>query len=77
MVVRELVEKLKGLDQDLDVLCCSEDDDLLPPGLGLRLLEISDVAVRDGERLRGDDGIPTLKLGKGPNSVRIAMIDVT
>ncbi len=41
-----------------------------------RLLDIDGVEVSEGERQRGEDQIPTLRLGKGANSVKLAIINV-
>jgi hypothetical protein len=77
MKVKELISKLTELDQELDVLCYTEDADLLPPGHMFRLLEPTAVSVTEGERQRGDDQVATLKLGKGAHSQRLASIEVT
>ena len=77
MKVRELVEQLGSLDPEMEILCCSEDEAILPKGHGFRLLEINGVDVSEGERQRGDDEVPTLKLGKGDSAERIAVISVT
>ena len=76
MKVRELVAKLSKLDQELDVLCYTEDSDLLPEKHMFRLLEIDGVEESEGERRRGDDQVPTLKLGKSPHSERLVFINV-
>jgi hypothetical protein len=77
MKARELIEKLTQLDPERDGLCIIEDDALLPEGRRMRLLEIVDVSEMDAERIRGDDQVAALKLGNGPNSERIAVIEVT
>jgi hypothetical protein len=77
MKVRELIAQLQKLDQQLEVLCYTEDDALLAPKHGFRLLDIVEISVVEGEKLRGDDQIPSLKLGKGPHSQTHAIIEVT
>jgi hypothetical protein len=77
MKVKELVEQLSKLDQELDVICYSEDECLLVPGHIFRLLHISDVSITEGENRRGDDGIPTLKLERSLLSSKYAVIEVT
>jgi hypothetical protein len=76
MKVRELIAKLSGHDQELDVLCYTEDSGFLPEKHLFRLLEIDDVVESEGERLRGEDHIPTLKLGNSSNSEKFALINV-
>ena len=77
MKVKELVAKLVQLDQELDVLCYSEDEGIVPEGHGFTIFEIVAVTATDAELLRVGDGVPSLKLGKGPSSQRIAVIEVT
>lgn len=77
MKVKDLLHKLNKLDPELDVICYSEDSDLLPPKYLLRLLDITGVSVIDCEKMRGDDGIPTFKLGKSSASSKHAAIEVT
>lgn len=54
-----------------------QDKDLLAPEHLFRLLYINDVSIIEGENRRGEDQVPTLKLGKSPLSVKYAAIDVT
>jgi hypothetical protein len=63
MTVKDLIESLGKFDPDLEVLCCTEDDSLLPEGHGIRLLDILDVKALDAERRRGDDQVPSMKFG--------------
>ena len=63
MKVKQLIEALRKLDPELDLLCYTEDDDLLRKSHGFRLLEIDGVTVSEVERRRGHDHIPILKLG--------------
>jgi hypothetical protein len=76
MKVKELVARLNTLDQELQILCYTEDEPLLAEGHSFRLLDIESVDVSEGEMRRGGDNLPTLKLGKGPSSVKLAMISV-
>lgn len=76
MKVKELIAKLSKINQEIDVLCYTEDSDLLPQQHIFRLLEIEDVSESEGERRRGDDQIPTLKFGKSPHSESLAIINV-
>lgn len=77
MKVSELIAKLEQVDQDLEVLCYTEDEDLLPNGHGFRLMDVVGVQVAEGEQVRGDDEIPSLKLGKSPSAIRFATVQVT
>ena len=70
MKVSELQEKLIKFDPGLDVLCYTED-------VGFTLLDIENVTIMYGERKRLVDGTPTIKIGKGPNSVELVALEVT
>jgi len=76
MTVRELVTRLCELQQDLEVLCYTEDQDLLRPRLGFTLLEITGVSVVDAEKCRVEER-PYLKLKKTPHSQKHALIEIT
>ena len=77
MKARELIEKLKQQDPNFEVLCYSEDNDLLPPNHGFRLFHIENVTDVEGEMVRIDDQIPYLKFGKSPISQKLAIIEIT
>ena len=77
MKVRQLIDKLKHFDEELDVLCYSEDGSLLPPKHTFRLFEINDVNNVEGEKLRGDDLVPSLKIGHSGLSEGHVIIDIT
>lgn len=77
MKVGELIDKLKRLDPKLEILCYTEDAAFLPEKHLFRLLDIEGVDVSEGERCRTDDRIPTLKLGAGPHSEKLAFLNVT
>lgn len=77
MKVKDLVQKLNKMDSELDVFCYSEAEDLLPAGHRFCLLEIEGISVIEGEKCRGDDGVPSLKLGKSQYSKKHAVINVT
>lgn len=76
MRVAELIEKLRKLDPKLEVLCYTEDEALQSEGHLFKLLDIESVEVSEGERCRVDE-VPTLKLGKGPESEKLAILAVT
>lgn len=77
MKVSELIAKLSKLEQGLDVLCYTEEESLLNDGHGFRVLEIEDVDTTSAERVRMEDGSPTLKLIAGPNSSQFVFLHVT
>lgn len=76
MKVKELLTALSNLDQNLDVICYTEDENFQENGHMIRLLEIETVSVSHAEMRRGDDGTPTLKLGKSELSKPIAFVQV-
>lgn len=77
MKVRELQQHLGKLDPELEVLCYSEDENLLAEGQLFRLLGIESITTVDGEQVRLDDGTPYLTVGKSPSSVVLAILEVT
>jgi len=77
MKVRELIEKLQKLDGNLDVICSTEDENLLAKNHLFRLLEITSVDVTEGEKHKGSDGLASLKLGQSSLSQKHVIIEVT
>ena len=77
MKVSDLILKLKRFDGDLEVVCCTEDEDLQAKGQVFRLMDLIDATVVEGEPMRGPDGSPTLKLGKSHISVKQVLLEVT
>jgi hypothetical protein len=77
MKVRELIEKLQKLDGNLDVLCSTEDENLLAKKHLFRLLEITDVGIVEAEMHRGSDGLVSLKLEKSSFSQQHVIIEIT
>lgn len=77
MKVREIIAQLQNIDPEIDVLCYTEDKAVLSLGHGFRLFDIEEISVVDGTRIRGEDQIPTMKLGKGPNSQKHSFIEIT
>lgn len=76
MRVRELQEQLGRLDGDLELLCYTEDEGLQAPGYLFRLLDIEAVGTTEGEFVRGDDDVPSLRLGKSDVSQTFAILEV-
>lgn len=54
-----------------------KDEALQAEGHMFRLLEINHVDALEGEMMRDDNGVVTLKLGNSPLSTKMASIDVT
>lgn len=77
MKVKELLIQLSQLNPELEVICYSEDSELLPSKHGFRLLDIDTIDSIDAERVRGDDQVLSLKIGKSPTSEKFAIIQVT
>lgn len=77
MKVNELIAQLRMVDQDLQVLCCAEDENLVAPGHLFRLLEIDGVEVTEGERMREESGVVSLRLGSGSSASKMACLSVT
>jgi len=77
MKVKDLIAELNKYDQEVDVLCYTEDSAFLLPGHMFRLLDVESVQESEGEKRRGDDGVPTLKFGKNHHSNKLVIIEVT
>ncbi len=77
MTVKELIEKLGQFDPGLEVICSTEDEELLPGNHGLRLLDIEHLSVVEAEKRRGDDGVPSFKLRCSDLSQKHVVINVT
>lgn len=71
MNVKELIEKLKTLDQALPVVCYYEDDN------EVCLMELDHVDASDAKITRNDDGSISGKFERGPESQKVAFIHVT
>ena len=77
MTVKKLIEELGKYGQDLEVLCYTEDNEIVPPQHIFRLLSIESVGIAEGEKRRGDDDIPSLKLGASEHSQKHVILHVT
>ncbi len=77
MKVGALREYLSKLDQEMDVLCYSEDERFIVKNQGFVLLDILAVNTANGERLRLEDGTPYLKFRQGPKSAVMVTLEVT
>jgi len=72
MKVHELI-----FDGNLDVLCSTEDENLIAKNYPFRLLEITDISEIEAEKFRGEDWLATLKLQKTSYSQKHVIIGVT
>ncbi len=77
MKVGELRERLGEFAPELEVLCYTEDAQLVTADMGFRLLDIEGVSKTQGKRMRLDDNTPYLQLGGGEDSVGIVTLEVT
>jgi hypothetical protein len=76
MKVRDLIAALSKADEDLEVLCYTEDGPLVSKGRLFRLLSIKSVEVLEGERCRVDD-VPYVKMGNTEPSEKLTLLEVT
>jgi len=77
MLVRQVQQQLSQLDPELELLCYAEDEAQQGDGHFFRLLDIEAVSTTEGEMVRGDDRIPSLRLGKSDVSKVFAILEVT
>jgi hypothetical protein len=76
MKVRELIQKLRSLDDNLEVVCWTEDEDFVGEDAPFRLFQITSIDVTHGEPTR-IDGVPSMKIGKSQRSIGHVVIDIT
>ena len=76
MKVKELIAKLSKENQDLDVVCYTEDPKLLGSNPGFLLFEIQTIDEMSGERTRGKDGATGFKIDDG-GPTTVIILDVT
>jgi hypothetical protein len=77
MKVGELLARLAPLDPKSDVLCCTEDSELVPVGHTFLLLDIEAVDTADAEKHKGGDNIPSLRFGRSESSCKHVLMHVT
>lgn len=75
MKVRELVQKLSEVNQDLDVMCYTEDKTKRYGKPGFILLEIEATEAIAGQLVRDAEGRPGLQIESGPPT--LALVHVT
>ena len=76
MNVKELIKELEKQNPEDEVLGYSEEEELLAPKHGFRLLYIESVDTLEGEPVRGSDDIPSMKIGRGENAKRFVTLNV-
>ena len=76
MKVKELLEKLRGFDPDKDVIFYCGEVGVVPHGQGFRLFEIASVDLKEAEKTRSKDGVPSLKFIKTERSVPHVLIEI-
>ena len=77
MKVKDLIKELSKLDENLDILCYTEDEELVPSEDLFRILAIDSVDTTVAEKTRLEDGTPSLKFGESELSQKHATINVT
>lgn len=77
MKVRELIKELQKADPDMDVVCSTEDKDLLPDGYMFRLFEIADLEIAEAEKCRSEDGVASFRFVKSGISEKHLIINIT
>ncbi len=77
MKVKELLEKLSKVNQDIDVICSCEDLGIPPENHILMLFNIVSVDIVEAEKGRSEDRIPLLKFGKSPTSKKHIILEIT
>ncbi len=75
MKVKDLIERLKKLNPDMDVFGYTEDERLVPNNDSFLLFEIMAVGSSKAEMTRLDDGRPYLKFKN--DGKEIATLDIT
>jgi hypothetical protein len=76
MTAKQLIAELSKLNPDVDVVCYSEDRELLTEGMEFRLLEIESVDTTVGEKVNLD-GTPTIRMGDPPSATIVGRLHVT
>ena len=76
MKVRDLVSKLKTLDQELDLFCYCDSDLSRPAGHG-QPYAVLEVAPVRAETTRDKDRRPQIVFGGGPESRPLVILEIT
>lgn len=76
MKVHDLIEHLQKFDPNLDVLCWSEDENLLGKKRGSATLDIVSVDCTEAEKVKSKDGRPNLRFKKSATSKKLVLLTV-
>ena len=76
MKVKQLIELLSQLDQEIEIFCYSEEEPLPAPGHQFRILDIDSIDVSEAAKLKGEDEVATFKFGKDTLAKKVAFINV-
>ncbi|MCC7419828.1 MAG: hypothetical protein IT428_06090 [Planctomycetaceae bacterium] len=77
MNVRDWIARLQKFNGDEPVVLTCEDANIRGEGRLFRLFDIDDIQITEGQLVRGDDGIPSVKIGRSSDSQSICAIDIT
>lgn len=77
MKVRDLIEKLRKLDQDLAVYVTCEDPDVVVPGYGVRPFVIDDVSVVEVELSRDKSNRPEIAATAAGEGRKCVTLEIT
>lgn len=76
MKVKDLIEKLNGLDPELDILVIREDKNIVPKGHSIRVLEMIEIDKTKAVPSRGGDGIVSVRFYETEQSLPYAYLKV-
>ncbi|WP_395375741.1 hypothetical protein [Marinicella sp. W31] len=76
MKVKDLITHLEKYDSDSDVLCITEEEQLVPNGHLFRLLYIEEVDSIIAQKERAEDGVPSFRLGESEFSQKHVILRV-
>lgn len=77
MKVKELIEKLNKMDQNLSIICFTEDEDLLEEEQMVRPLDIVDISTGQAELSRNDSGEAQIKFTRENPASSYVFIHIT
>ena len=77
MKVKELIEKLQKLDQNLTVYVTCEDPDVVVPGYVVRPFVIDDISVVEIEVTRDKDNRPEIAATAFGEGQKCATLEIT
>ncbi|PBJ02108.1 hypothetical protein [Pseudomonas sp. ACN5] len=77
MKVKELIEKLQKLDQNLTVYVTCEDPDVVVPGYLVRPFVIGDISAVQIEVSRDKDNRPEISAAAAGEGLKCATLEIT